>query len=80
MSNQNTLVNVLRETESGKPITMERFNEMLGLVKEATQQEMAQAFVTVVLDRLNAVHQVKKLERDGLTALVDHIKAGGELQ
>lgn len=80
MSNQNMLVSVLRETDSGKPITMERFNEILGLVKSATEREMAQAFVTVVLDRLNAVHQVKKLEHDGLAALVEHIQAGGGLQ
>lgn len=74
------LADVLRETESGKPITMDRFNEMLGLLKSATERGMAQAFLIVVLDKLNAVHQVKKLEHDGLAALVDHMKAGGGLQ
>lgn len=74
------LADVLRETENGKPISMDRFREIVGFVKHATEREMAQAFLIVVLDRLNAVHQVQKLERDGLAALVEHIQAGEGLQ
>lgn len=73
------LATLLREAQGTGVWSFEEFLSTVKEVKEASTEQLARAYLIVMLEKFQVTLKVKELERNGLANLLAYLKAGGSV-
>lgn len=73
------LAALLLQAQAVNAWSSDQFKLALAEIRAATENDLAQAFLQVLVDKLEVAHRVKRLERDCIAAALDQVNTGGSV-